>query len=180
MNDIDPSMAYLFDEEPSDISTFSELQRTDLIQGIEQIGSVIAAAAEIGITKAMLQDAISQDPRLAADIELATGRYQANILRRTADLAYNGSRKAVVGGKDKEIVGYDEVPNDTALKLITQMHFADELATVTRQRLTVTPVDATAGQAQMDVSLLDREERKQLAKILHKAKKNVDKVDGGG
>ena len=172
----DADIAYLFEEETADVVVFSDQQRHDLLGGIEQIGMPSAAAAELGITQDMLNDAMKLDSRLAGDIELAVGRYRANILRRTAELAFEGSTKAIVGGKNKDdIIGHDVIPNDTALKIITQMHFADDLAQVTRQRLTVSPVEQGGDSFKADFSKLERSDRRQLERLIKKAKNLTEK-----
>ena len=127
-------VAYLFEEEPGDITVMDAVKRIDLLNGIEELGMVEAAAAEVGLTMPMLSDAVARDPRLKTDIALAQSRYKAQTLRRLRHLAFQGSEKAIPGGKNKdEIIGIDIIPNDKALELVARMQFADELAMVTRQ-----------------------------------------------
>lgn len=171
-------VTYLFDTETGDLSSIDSIKRHDLLAKVEETGMLGPSAAEVGLTLDMIADAIANDPRLETDIALAQGRYQASVLRRMRELAFEGSEKAIVGGKNKdEILGSDKIPNDTALKLIAQLQFGDELAIVTRQRLTAEVKTASKDQVSADFSLLPRKERRELEAIFKKAHDLTQKRD---
>ncbi|MGI9493720.1 MAG: hypothetical protein ACR2QF_15085 [Geminicoccaceae bacterium] len=171
-------LTYLFDEDTNDLVSMDSIKRHELLSGIEDMGMIEAAASEIGLTLDMIADAIAADPRLEADIQIAQGKYKAAVLRRMAELAFQGSRKAVVGGKNRDvIIGQDEIPNDKALEIISRMQFADELAIVTRQRITAELKASGKDEVKADFSKLDRDDRKQLESLFKKAQKLVQKED---
>ena len=173
-------IAYLFQEDTGDLMAMDAVKRAELLNGIETLGMVQAAAAEIGLTLSMVGDALSQDPRLEADIEIAMGKYKASVLRRMTHLAFEGSEKAIVGGKNKdEILGTDIVPNDKALDILSRMQFADELAIVTRQRIQAELKASGKDEVKADFSKLSREDRKQLEVLFSKAQKLVEHEDKG-
>lgn len=163
-------LTYLHDTDSDDIAELSTVRRTELIGGIEELGMIEAAAAEIGLTMDMVADAIAQDPRLQADISIAIGKYRASVLRRLGHLAFRGSEKAIVGGRNKDqILGCDNIPNDKAMELISKMQFADELAIVTRQRIKAELTPGTSDEVKVDLSRLDRKRRKELDAIFREA-----------
>ena len=166
-------LTYLFDENTSGDVEFSEVKRAELLEAIEEIGAVAPAAAEVGLTIDMLVSVVNRDPRLEADIALAGEKYRARLLRRMQDLAFNGTPKMVVGGKNRDIpIGEDIIPNDKALELLAKMKFADDLAIVTRQRISQeVNLRGSKDEVQADFDQLTREERKQMAELMRKAKK---------
>lgn len=164
-------LTYLFDEEAGDITTMDAVKRVELLNGVEELGMIQPAAAEVGLTMEMVADAIAQDPRLQTDISLAQGRYKAGVLRRLRHLAEEGSLKAIVGGKNKdEILGNDVIPNDKAMDILSRMQFADELAIVTRQRIKAELASGTTDELKVDLSRLDREDRKAMDTLFRKAR----------
>ena len=173
------SILNIFDDDAEDLVTLDEAKRHELLAGIEELGMVEPAASEIGLTLDMVLDAVSMDPRLDVDIKLAIGRYKAGILRRTKELAFYGSKKMVLGGKNRDVdMGYDEIPNDKALELLSKMQFPDELAVVTKQRIRseVKPITGTQ-EVEFDWGKLEPADRKTLEGLFFKAKKLVEKKD---
>lgn len=176
-------LAYLFeDDKTSDLVGFDSLKRTELLSRVEELGMIEAAAAEIGLTIEAVRDAMAADSRLDADLRLAVGRYKASVLRRITDLAFNGSKRAIVGGKNRDIIlGADDVPSDKAMELISKMQFSNELATVSRQRITadVTTTETKRGK-KTDFSALSREDRKEVEVLFKRAQKILEKEGGEG
>ena len=145
------------------------LKKLELLAFIEEIGDVPSACAQLNITATMLHQAREYDSDLDSEIELAKGRYRASLLRRLQDLALNGWRKAIVGGKGRDvIVGYDEMPSDKAMEILARMHFADEMAMVTRQRITKTDLPAQAAMT-ANFDNLDKKDRRDLERLIKKA-----------
>ena len=149
--------------------TLSEIRKNDLIEAVMTIGDIYAAAADIGITRSTLTKAKEEDPSLEDDLEIAVGRYKATILRRLQSLALNGWEKAVLGGRNKDqVVATDTIPSDKAMELLAKMHFADEMALVTRQRIQKQEIPAGSA-AKVNFDQLTRTERRQLEVLMRKA-----------
>lgn len=183
----------LFDEDTNDLVTLDDIKRAELLDGVEQLGMVEAAAAEIGLTLDDVINAVDMDPRLETDINIAKGKYKASILRRMSHLAFEGSPKHVFAGKNRDIPYQDIIPNDKAMELVAKMQFSDELALVTRQRITADVKESGRPQVGLDVSLLPRKDREKFDDLMKKAHdlsrkkedkliaqsaKLIDKVDG--
>lgn len=168
-------LTYLYSEDSTDIVGMDAIKRAELLNGVEELGMIEAAASEIGLSMDMVADAIAQDPRLQADLAIAQGRYRASVLRRMRQLAFEGSEKAIVGGRNKDqILGTDVIPNDKALDIISRMQFADELAIVTRQRIKAELSPGAKDEVKADFSQLTREERKQMEGLFLKAQKVIE------
>jgi hypothetical protein len=165
-------IAYLWDSDANDLVGLDAVKRAEFLGFVEELGMVEPAGAMVGLTIADIQNAMEGDSRLQTDILLAVGRYKANFLRRMNHLAFEGSEKMVVGGKDRNIpIGVDVIPNDAALKLLAQMKFGDDLAIVTRQRIEAEMKPSGSDQVQADFSQLTGDERKDMARLMKKAQK---------
>lgn len=149
--------------------SLSDIQRASLLDAVLEIGDIYAAAATIGVTRSVLAKAKTEDPTLEDDLEIAIGRYKATILRRLQSLALQGWEKAIIGGRHKdEIIGTDTIPSDKAMELLAKMHFADEMALVTRQRIQRQELPAGTA-AKVNFDQLSRTERRQLEVLMRKA-----------
>ena len=170
-------LAYLFQKREFDLVTsIDESLKHDLLCGIESIGKVEAAAAELGITSAVVKKEMKNDRRFAADVQLARNRYKANLLRRMTDLAFNGSEVAIVGGRNRDqILGYNKVPDQKALELVARMNFSEEL---TNRHQVHADVTTDQGSVVTDFSVLDRESRKEVEHLFRRAQKILEDKSG--
>lgn len=160
-------------------SSLSVHQRQQLLDTVQTIGDVNDSCAECHITASQLMDALGQDPDLEQDLQMARGRFNADLRRRIIHLALNGYEVPMLGGKDKdEVVAMQTLPEPKALDIVSKMHFSKDMAQYTRSEVKTTDVSKRKKGDELNITEnLTRAERSLLDGLLQKAAGVIEKSE---
>lgn len=159
-------------------SGLTPYQRQQLLDVVEEIGNVNDSCADCRITSVQLMEALDQDPDLDRDLQMAQGRFNAEVRRRIKDLALNGYEVPVIGGKDKDkVVANQTIPDGKALEILAKMFFSKDMAQYTRAAVITKDLGKKEKGDTLDLDRLTRVQRTAFDDLLRVAAGEIEQVE---